>query len=388
MNISKEETKKLYWEDPYLSEFNAEVLSCEPYRDGFAVTLNRSAFFPEGGGQTGDSGEIGGIKVYDTKEKDGTILHLTKEPVPLGSSKCKIDFDLRFSRMQCHSGEHVLSGIMYSLFGIENRGFHLSDSVVTIDTSRPLTDEEADIAEEKANEAIWKNIKINAYFPKKEELASLYYRSKLDITDNVRIVDIAGIDTCACCAPHLSSTGEIGMIKIAAKEKYKVGSRLYILCGTRALKDYRKRLTEEKKISNLLSAKQDALFPAVENLFLAEKKEKEKSSRLRRQLKEQIFLSLKKTDSPITLFLSEEQKGDAREYATDLLNLSPTALVFAGEEESYAYAVASSKTDLKAITKEINSIIRARGGGSSTLISGTSNAKKEDIEKLCLLLSE
>ena len=250
-------TTKLYEEDSHLREFSARVLDCRKEGDGWAVILDRTAFFPEGGGQEGDRGELENVRVLDTRIRDGEILHLTDGPLEPGSTAVgRLDWDLRFRRMQDHSGEHIVSGLVYQKYGYNNVGFHLGDGEVTLDFSGELTGPQLEEIELLANRAVTANLPVQTWYPDEEELAATEYRSKLDLTENVRLVRIPGIDTCACCAPHVKRTGEIGLIKILDFMRHRGGVRVHILCGMDALADYGARYRVTREISALLSAKQ------------------------------------------------------------------------------------------------------------------------------------
>ena len=218
------ETVKLFYEDSHMHEFNATVLSCQPDGNTYRVVLDRTAFFPEGGGQYGDIGTLNGVKVVDTREKDGIVYHRTEAPIEEGSTvHGSLDWEVRFERMQQHSGEHIISGIVHRRFGYENVGFHLGEDYCTMDFNGPITKEQLKEIEIEANEAIFRDIDILTTTPTKEELKNMEYRSKIEIEGQVRIVTIPGYDVCACCAPHLTKTGEIGLIKLVDMTNYKGG---------------------------------------------------------------------------------------------------------------------------------------------------------------------
>ena len=226
------ETAKLYYADGYVREFDACVVSCRPEGERYRVVLDRTAFFPEGGGQYGDVGCLDGVQVTDTKEKGGIIFHETDTALEEG--KCVhgiLDWEVRFDRMQQHSGEHIVSGIVHRRFGYENVGFHLGDDYCTMDFNGPITKEELKEIEWEANRAVFENLDVLVTYPSKDELAQMEYRSKIEIDGQVRIVTIPGYDVCACCAPHVKKTGEIGLIKLVNRMNYKGGERITMLCG-------------------------------------------------------------------------------------------------------------------------------------------------------------
>ena len=238
-------TEKLFYRDSHLKEFTAEVLSCEK-RDGhYEVELDRTAFFPEGGGQYADTGVLDEMQVCDVQEKDGRIFHIMKDRSERVSEyftagrrvSGRIDWEERFMKMQQHTGEHIVSGLVHARFGYNNVGFHLGSEDCTMDFNGAVTKEELQEIEQEANRAVWKNLPVQVLYPTEEELASMDYRSKIEIEGQIRIVVIPGYDVCACCAPHVNNTGEIGMIKLTGVQRYKGGVRVTMLCGVRALLD-------------------------------------------------------------------------------------------------------------------------------------------------------
>ena len=268
-------TEKLFYQDSHLAEFEAKVLSCMPVTPdilpgrsgGYAAELDRTAFFPEGGGQYADTGVLGGVRVTDVQEKDGRILHLLERPLEPGSCvKGCIDWEERFMKMQQHSGEHIVSGLVHSTFGYDNVGFHLGSEDCTMDFNGELTKEQLVQIEQEANRAVWKNLEIQTLYPSKEELAGMEYRSKIEIEGQVRIIVVPGYDVCACCAPHVSHTGEIGLIKLTHVQRYKGGARVTMLCGGRALQDYETKQEQAGQISALLCAKENEIAEAVRHL--------------------------------------------------------------------------------------------------------------------------
>ena len=263
-------TERLYNQDVYTKTFTGTVRSCTevPGQEGYEVILDRTAFFPEGGGQYGDIGTLGGVRVRDTKERDGEVLHYTEGPLQEGDTvEGEIDWKVRFSRMQQHTAEHILSGLVHGRFGYQNVGFHLGDDICTMDFNGPITREEMEEIEQEANRAVYEDLPVHILYPPEEELQKMEYRSKIEIDGQVRIVWVPGYDRCACCATHVGSTGEIGQIKVIAMMNYKGGVRVTMVSGDRALLDHEKRERDMKEISAMLSAKEDELPEAVRRLM-------------------------------------------------------------------------------------------------------------------------
>ncbi len=289
-------TVKLYDGDSRLRSFEAEVLRCEPAGNAWAVTLDQTAFFPEGGGQSADTGTLGGVRVLDVQELNGEIVHTLPSPLPAGERVTGLlDWEIRFRRMQNHSGEHLLSGLVHRTYGYRNVGFHLGDGDVTVDFDGELDREQLDELETAVNRAIAENVPIRCWYPSAEELAALDYRSKLELTENVRLVRIVGYDLCACCAPHVSRTGEIGSLRILDHMRHRGGIRLHLLCGMDALEDARARYRATQAISGLLSVPQLDTPAAVRRVLDELEETKRALEDSRRQL-----LQLKASAIPVS----------------------------------------------------------------------------------------
>ena len=376
-------TEKLYYSDSHMSEFSATVLSVTEENGKFAVTLDRTAFFPEGGGQGSDTGSIGGVRVYDVQIRDGVIYHYTEKPLEEGKQvACAVDFDRRFRNMQNHSGEHIISGIVHKLYGYENVGFHLSDEM-TVDFDGELTRKQLDEIEDLANKAVYENLPVRAYFPKKDELDGLSYRSKKEINEDLRIVEIEGVDVCACCAPHVRLTGEIGVIKILDFFKNKGGVRLFVKCGRDALADYRDKYKNTLEISNLLSVKQHEASAAVNALNTHNAELKAEISRLKKRLIEEKALSFNSTKDKSAVFEDGLDIKELQLYADALYKRNGgIRAVFSENGNGYAFAICGEESELDGFFGEFKAALPVRGGGRNGIVQGTVNAKRAEIEKL------
>ena len=338
-------TEKLYYFDSHLLEFTASVLESRHVQIGWESRLDRTAFFPEGGGQSADTGTIGGVRVLDVQEKDGEIWHLCEERLESGEYVCAIDREARLRRMQNHSGEHVFSGLTHRKYGAENVGFHMGVDCMTIDFDRELSWEELSSVEYEANQIVRENHPVRTFFPASEELALLEYRSKKELSGEVRIVEIAGVDRCACCAPHVSSTGEIGTIKLLTAERHRGGVRITLVCGMDALDDYRRKQESATHISIALSAKRDEVAAAVDRLLETEGRLKERLSALGMELAFLRAQAVEATDGNICVFDSVLGDAALRELANSLAEKCPgAAAVFSGSDETgYKYIIASRR---------------------------------------------
>ena len=375
-------TEKLYYKDSFIAEFDATVLECKNNDNHFEIRLDKTAFFPEGGGQPGDIGFIGDVPVFDTKEHSGEIYHYTKAPIEVGTAiLCKIDFPLRFSRMQCHSGEHIVSGIIHTLFGFDNVGFHLSDNDVTIDISGVLSEDDIRKVELLANEAIAKDFEVKEYFPTKDEAKNFNYRSKLEIEEDLRLIEFEGYDICACCAPHVKRSGQIGVIKLLDFANYKGGVRIHMLCGMRALADYQTKYRSVLEISNTLSAKQSEVSDAVLRLKSENDSLKHEISAMRRAIADELIATAKTTEKNLVFFSSVLDAASLRYLANaGLEKCCGICAAFTGKDGAYTFCMVSKSINLKEKAKEIGEALHGRGGGSADMICGSVSATKSEIE--------
>lgn len=376
-------TEKLYDKDSHLKEFTGTVLSCEKTGEKYAVTLNRTAFFPEGGGQQSDRGYIGDAYISDVQIKNGEILHFADKPLSVGQAyDCKLDFDFRFRNMQNHSGEHIISGIVHRLYGFNNVGFHLG-AEMTMDFDGELTRRQLDEIEDLANKAVYENLPVKAYYPTDEELKQLDYRSKLDLKENVRIVEIKGVDVCACCAPHVKATGEIGIIKILDFEKYKGGVRLIVKCGADALRDYREKYKNVLEISNLLSAKQFEVSVAVVRLNEQLSAEKAAAAALKKRLIAEKAAGFAPDTDKTAVF---ENGLDIKELQllADALCKKAGGIrgAFSGADGAFSFAICGEETALGEFFAKFKAAFNTRGGGRNGIRQGTVCADRAEIEGL------
>ena len=380
-------TEKLYYEDSHLFDFTAAVLRCE--RDGeiWKTVLDRTAFFPEGGGQPGDRGTLNGVRVADTHEKNGEVIHFCVSPLPEGETVSgSVDRELRLGRMQNHSGEHIFSGTAHRLFGCSNVGFHMSEDGMTLDFDCEMDAEQVRRVETLANEAVRENLPVKVWYPSPEELKALEYRSKKELEGAVRIVEIPGVDRCACCAPHVVRTGEIGVIKVLSFERHRGGVRLNLVCGMQALEDYRARQQSVAEISALLSAKRGEVTAAVQRILQEKEALKEKNAALAMELIRFKAEQEAGTDGNICLFEAIPDEIAMRELTNLLMEKCGglAAVFFPGEEGVFRYIIGSSTRDLRKEAKAINAGIGGRGGGRREMIQGSARESEETIRSFIL----
>ncbi|MBQ4090744.1 MAG: alanyl-tRNA editing protein [Clostridia bacterium] len=378
-------TQRLFDADSKLLEFDAAVLECTEREDGcFDTILDKTAFFPNEGGQACDTGTIGGAAVLSADEKDGVIIHKTAIRFAKGERVCgNVDWEPRLRKMQNHTGEHIISGLIYKEFGYNNVGFHLGADDVTADFDGELCEADVRRIERLANDVVFACRKITARYPEPCELSKMDYRSKLDLTEGVRIVEIEDVDRCACCAPHVYNTGEVGLIKILDYIRYKGGVRIHIQCGLDALDDYNLRYAEMRRVSMAISAKQLEIGDGVERVLEECGRLKGEISVLKREIMAYKLASLEYTSASICLFENSDDMLAARNFVNEAVRKTGAicALFCGNDSDGYKYIMASDSVDLKALLSDINSSLGGRGGGSAKMVQGSCNAKEAQIKE-------
>ena len=375
-------TRKLYYEDCHLKTFTAKVISCQETPKGFAVTLDATAFYPEGGGQACDLGTLDDVRVLDVRESGEEVVHLCEKMLEVGTTVIgTIDWARRFDQMQQHTGEHILSGLINAAFGYHNVGFHVGKEFMEVDFSGPMTWEQAMDLEAKANAAIWQNLPIKCWYPSEVELPSVTYRTKKALPWPVRIVEVPGFDRCACCGVHVAHTGEVGMIKILSVAKFHEGVRLGMLCGKRAYDYLGKIFDENRKVSQAFSAKMPETGTAALRMNEALSGEKFRSAGLEKRL---------------FAFIAEQYRGKG-DVAHLEDGLSPAgvrdladaiaavcggrAAVLSGVDGNFSVCLIHQGGDLKDFANSMKQALGGRGGGKPGTFQGTLNATKTQIKE-------
>lgn len=387
-------TKKLYYKDTHQIDFTAKVISCKTVETGdmILVELDQTAFFPEEGGQKPDTGYIEDFPVLDVQIKGDIIVHAlpidAMDSCQVGTTvHGEVDWNQRFDFMQQHTGEHIISGLVHSYYGFDNVGFHLGYEEVTMDFNGILTLEQLRDIEKMANQAIYQNLPVIASFPNRQDLAAMTYRSKLNLVENVRIVRIPGIDVCACCAPHVDSTGQIGIIKIIDVQSHRGGVRLNILCGKRALEDYNKRLDCVTDVSVLLSSKPLEIGVATKRLKDEAQAKQERINLLQASLLDQKIDFLENTykekERPRHLFLFEESL-DPKAVRDAINKLMPLyegyCGIFVGNDQSgYTFVIGSANLDCRELATALRDKWAAKGGGAPQMVQGNLTASHSDV---------
>ena len=374
------DTVRLYYENAFMQDFTAAVESCQAVKNGFAVILDRTAFYPEGGGQPADRGTLDSVSVTDVQERDGVIVHTCAAPLPVGQQVHGIiDWARRFDHMQQHSGEHIISGLLCSTFHCDNVGFHMGAEVVTIDYNAPITWEQALEVERRANAYIWADHPIRIWYPSPEELAALPYRSKKELTGAVRLTEFPGADLCACCGTHVAASGQVGLVKFIGWQKFRDGVRLELLCGQRALDHLSACWEQSRQIGQSLSVKPEASFAAVERMQSELLAARERAA----GLEAQVFAhtAAEYAGAGDTVLITAPLEGDGVRRLCDAVaqTCSGRCAVFSGTDGTYRYALIHAGQDIRPLVKDMNETLHGRGGGRDGFAQGSTACTAEEI---------
>lgn len=381
------ETIKLYDRDAYETAFDAKVISCVEEDGRYEVVLEKTLFFPEEGGQTPDKGMLGGADVLDVQIKGDVIIHTVSNPLIVGENVAgEIDWKHRFFNMQQHSAEHIFSGLANKKYGYQNVGFHLSNQIVTMDFDGVFTESQLEEMEWEVNQAIVKNVEIKTGYPSKEELVKLKYRSKIEIENDVRIVEIVGYDMCACCAPHVRRTGEIGIFKIQSAQNYKGGMRISFLCGFRALEECRKKSKLITELTGILTTNQENLPEHVTKLKTQIQSLKTQLNNANQELMERKISEIPNEQKNVILFERDMETPVMRHVVNKLVEKHDGICgVFIGtEEEGYNFIIGSKSMDCRSVATKMKELFDARGGGSAQMIQGLVSVSAEQIKRVLL----
>ncbi len=375
-------TTRLFDEDSSLLIFSAVVRSCTSRGDGcFDIVLDRTAFFPEGGGQGADHGTLHGAKdtvhVTDAHESGGEIHHLTDGPLDAGETvEGRVDGARRLAMMQQHSGEHIFSGLVHKFFGYDNVGFHIGSDAVTMDFNGPLNDEDAHRIEWLANEAVWADIPVRAFVPNKIDLEQMNYRSKKAIDGDVRIVQIEGVDTCACCGTHVKHTGSIGQIKLLGVQKYKGGVRVSILCGGRALEHENAMLEQVHRVSTALSVQKHEIADATARLLAERDNLRAQNDALGLRLFD--MLAERERESARRVVACDALPAPlSRKAAGKLCVGAQMGLVLIARDDGWNFALASESIDVRPVVKALCGAFGGKGGGPKDMAQGVLSSGSE-----------
>lgn len=370
---------ELFYSDNKLFVFDSLVVKRIDYSDKYGIVLDKTGFFPEAGGQKADAGTLNGIKVLDVQVTENGIEHFVSSPIDIGAIvHGELDKEPRLKKERNHTGEHIVSAVVHKLFGYNNVGFHMGDNGMDVDFDGSFTKEELLEIERQANRIVRENVAVKCYFPTEEELKSINYRSKLELS-TPRIVEIVGYDYCACCAPHVSTTDEIGLIKIVDCYKNRGNTRLTLLCAEDAVEYVLSVCSDAEKGGAMLSAKPYSVSTAIAKQLKANEELSKMNVELKHTITQEIVSSLKPTDDYLVVF--------APSYASkDILNkgleLTPKGVcIFSENDEGYTYVLASKTNDMRGLANALNLEFSGKGGGKPTQVQGRIRANKEQIEK-------
>ncbi len=375
------ETKKLYYDDPFLREFSARVLSCEAGKGGYSVVLDATAFYPEGGGQGADHGALGTAHVLDVHEKDGVITHLCDAALTPGETvRGTIDWARRFDHMQQHSGEHICSGLICEAYRCDNVGFHMGADIVTIDFNADIDWDGLMEIERRANEYICEDHGIDIHFYRGAELDAIEYRSKKPLDGDVRIVSFPGADCCACCGTHVKSSGQVGLVKFLSCQKFREGVRIELLCGARAYRYLAATWEQNLRVAQSLSAKPTESAAAVARMADELGQLKLRASRLEAQVFAQVAARLA-GEGDVVLFEEDMSPESVRKLCDAVMNTcGGRCAVFAGTDGAWKYALGQLDGDLRELVKSLNEALRGRGGGKPNFAQGSASCTRAEAE--------
>ncbi len=372
----------LFDSDAYIRSFSATVIGCEKRGDRYAVILDRTAFFPEGGGQPADGGTLNGVEVTNVRSEGEAVVHFCPTQIPVGTTvEGVLDWDKRFALMQQHSGEHIVSGIIHDRFGFDNIGFHMGDEVICVDFNGFIPADELRSVEQKANEVVWANTESEVFYPTPEELAGLEYRSKKEIDGRLRIVRFPGVDCCACCGTHVGRTGEIGFIKLLRCTKAHGGTRIEMVCGKQAVGYFDTVNGQNDGIARLLSVQPPETLAATQKLS----EDKNRACAKIASMEKRLFETIAKPTAAkknCLLFEDDLSSDGVRELAIVAMDYCKgICAVFSGDDVSgYKYAIGAQNADLQSFVREMNGALCGRGGGKQSFVQGSVKAKKSDVD--------
>ena len=364
-------TKQLYYEDAYLKEFDARVIACRDGENGIHLYLDKSAFFPEGGGQDGDRGYLlsdlfpGGKAAVTDTQSDGDDIYVVcdrEAKIPAGTRVHGV-LDWKFR------------------FGYENVGFHMSDDRMTIDLSGEIREEELQEIEQRANEIVWNNVPLHTDVYTEEEAENVQFRSKKELHGMIRVVTIPGADVCACCGTHVRYTGEIGPIRLIAHERFRGGIRIEMMCGRWAYNYMSGILRQNREVSALTSSKPLETAAGVGKLLESEKVLKGQLLELRYGEMDRMAQALAGKGA-VLIFAHDYDSVMVQKLTSKVMEKNGgTACVFSGSDEAgYFYTIGQKDGDLRALVREMNQALDGKGGGRPYFLQGSVKADKEQVE--------
>jgi alanyl-tRNA synthetase len=392
------ETRRLYYEDAYLKEFEAEVEERREHEGRPSIVLDRTAFYPESGGQPWDAGSLGGAAVVKVLDVDGVILHVLDGEVPPGQVHGRIEWPARFDHMQQHTGQHVLSQAFWELLKGETLSFHMGSEISTLEIGlRAAADADLDRVEERANAVVWEDREVKTYFVAEERIGEVPLRRPPKKQGLLRVVEVDGFDYSACGGTHVRRTGEIGAIKIVGAEKIRGNLRFDFLCGARALRDHRIKDRTVRKLAGTFSCPAAVVGTQVERLSAEAKVLKKRARRLEERLAafEAGEVVRSAAGRLIAGVLEDKTPDEARFLALNIIRSGEFAVVYgaaAGDQGHLIVARSESlKADLRGLVPVVGAVLPVKGGGGPSLIELVTADKarlKEAVDAAAAWLKE
>jgi alanyl-tRNA synthetase len=379
-------TEKLFYSHPNLKEWEAKIKNFKKEKGQVIIELDRTAFYPEGGGQPADGGWIDEREVLDVFEEQGKIYHvLSGEEILEDKVRCRLDYSRRFDHMQQHSGQHLLSAVFMKLYGGETKGFHLGQEYCTIDIGlQNLTAEELLKVENVTNDYIYRDLEVKTYLVEKEELHSLPLRKFPQVTEDIRIVEIDRFDYSPCCGTHVQSTGQLGMVKINKTETYKGMTRVYFKCGHRALEDYRSKEGIISSLVSQMSTPENELVARVTQEQLRLKNLAEEVETLKEQLlRIEGENYLRSSNAPLLVLRLDKSFQDVQKLGRILLELGAQALLISSLQDNKIHFCHNGNLNINCgqLVKEGLGVVSGKGGGGPRQAQAAFESKTE-MEKL------
>lgn len=383
MNINPEE---LFYKDNKLFSFTAKVVDCFREGNGYRVILDKTGFFPEAGGQSADKGTIDRINVSDVQVGEKGIEHYVDVPFEKGKVvECVLDKDERIKKERNHTGEHIISAVVHTKFGYDNVGFHMGKTEMDVDFNGEFSADDIAFIEREANRIVMENVAVKTYFPTAEELEKINYRSKLELSAP-RIVEIVGYDFCTCCAPHVSSTGEVGVIKIVDSTRNRGNTRLTVLCQADAFEYVQKVCIDARRSGGLLNVKSDSVSKAVERQLEETLALKRENATLKKAITDSVLASLTRSNDFLTVFCQQFSVKDVLNKGIELSDKG--VFVFCDSSDGFTYAIASKTLDVRKYSQALNKAFSGSGGGKPNAAQGKIHATETQIKEYLQILKK
>ncbi len=365
---------KLFYENRYMKEFDGTALSCTEDKKGWAVVLDMTAFYPEGGGQPCDHGVMTFgetvANIVDVREKGGQVVHYSDTEIPAGTAvHGVIDWNRRFDMMQQHTGEHIFSGVVNSMFGYSNVGFHLSEKDNVVDFDGPLTKEDIKAVMDRCNEIVWLNQSVTAEYP--DNVKEMEYRSKKELSGPIRIVTAGDADICACCGTHTATTSQAGPIVALTSMAYKGGTRINILCGRRAVEYLKNRNDDCYDISHQLSVPVEKITEAVATRMTEIDNLKYRLANAKRQLMSVWAEAAQPVDDVCVICREDLLSNEILTFTQLLAEKAATALVYSPQQDANGkICIISTEYDTNKLGRHISATLGGKGGGKPGTYQG------------------